>query len=121
MSSFFDYVKSINNKKLIDFNEKEYDAFMVNRNLSYFPDTVHYANEMNRFSNIPLQAQYHFYFNAISQRRRFSKWAKVENDKNILMVSHYYKCNINRAKEYLDLLSKEDIEFIRKKLDKGGK
>jgi len=30
-----------------DITEKSYNAFMINRSLSYFQDTVFFANEMN--------------------------------------------------------------------------
>ena len=43
----FEYVKAINNTKkdimVDDIAEKEYNAFMVNRSLSNFQDTVLYA------------------------------------------------------------------------------
>ena len=44
----FDYLNSINDTKqdlmVDDITEKQYNAFMVNRGLSYFPDTVAVAN-----------------------------------------------------------------------------
>ena len=47
----FDYLNSINYTKedimVDDISEKKYNAFMVNRGLSYFYDTVIIANEMN--------------------------------------------------------------------------
>ena len=47
----FDYLNSINtSKKDImsdDLDEKDYAAFVINRTLSYFNDTVLMANEMN--------------------------------------------------------------------------
>jgi hypothetical protein len=60
----FDVLNSINYTKENLFEDpqsfKEYSAFMVNRGLSYFPDTILYANEMNRYSSIPNDWQFFF-------------------------------------------------------------
>ena len=49
----FDYLNSINDTKkdimIDDLDEKAYASFIINRSLSYFPDTVCIANEMNRY------------------------------------------------------------------------
>ena len=60
----FDYLNSINDTKkdimVDDLAEKDYNAFMVNRGLSYYNDTVIYANEMNRHAHIDSRMQYDF-------------------------------------------------------------
>ena len=60
----FDYLNSINySKENImhdNLDEKAYNSFMVNRGLSYFNDTVIYANEMNRYAHIDSKLQYDF-------------------------------------------------------------
>ena len=43
---------------------------MVNRGLSYFPDTVIYANEMNRFHHLDGRLQYQFLINTIRKRNQ---------------------------------------------------
>ena len=47
----FEYLKAINITKkdvmVDDIAENNYNSFIVNRSLSYFPDTVLFANEMN--------------------------------------------------------------------------
>jgi len=52
----FDYLNSINYSKqdlmVDDDTEKAYNAFLVNRGLSYFQDTVLLANEMNKNHHI---------------------------------------------------------------------
>ena len=62
----FEYLNSINYTKkdiiVDDITEKEYNSFMVNRSLSYFPDTVLAANEMNRYHQIDNLLQFHFLF-----------------------------------------------------------
>ena len=46
----FDFVNSINNGKYVmdnDAKEQAYTPFLVNRALSYFPDTIAAANRAN--------------------------------------------------------------------------
>ena len=76
--TFFDFLNSINENKRDLLKEdpaniSEYVPFMVNRGLSYFPDTVMFANEINQHASIPKEWQYAFYLNGVSKRRRFSK------------------------------------------------
>ena len=54
IKSFWDFLTNINyDKKDIDeIYFDKYNPFMINRALSYFPDTVIYANEMNRYYEI---------------------------------------------------------------------
>ena len=72
----FDYLNAINYTKegliVDDITEKEYNGFMVNRGLSYFNDTVLYANEMNRYHQIDNLLQFDFLINIIRKKKRFS-------------------------------------------------
>ena len=72
----FDYLKSINaTKKNImvdDITESEYNAFIINRGLSFFPDTVLYANEMNLNHHLDSRLQYDFLINIIKKKKRFT-------------------------------------------------
>lgn len=60
----------------MDNPSKQYVPFIINRSLSYFNDTVLFANEMNRHHSLPPKMQYDFYRHAMRPRKRFSKWAK---------------------------------------------
>lgn len=122
----FDFVNSINFSKENLFQdpqaEKDYVPFLVNRALSYFPDTVLLANEMNCNSTIPKKWQFDFYTNAVSKRRRFSKWAKKEQSSaDLAAVQEFYKYSSERALEAISILTKEQINFIKQQMDKGGK
>ena len=78
----FDYLKSINTTKknimVDDLTEKEYNAFIINRGLSFFPDTVLYANEMNLNHHLDSRLQYDFLINIIKKKKRFTKWVKAD-------------------------------------------
>lgn len=122
----FDFVNAINFGKQNLFEdpqaEKDYVPFLINRALSYFPDTVLYANAMNINNTAPKQWQFDFLLNSIPKRKRFSKWAKKDaHTDDIAAVSKFYKYSLEKASEAISLLSIEQIEFIKQQMDKGGK
>ena len=102
-------------------NEKLYNSFIVNRSLSYFPDTVFMANEMNRFHHLDNKLQYHFFINIIRKRNRFSKWSKADNINNIQAVKEYFGYSDSKAKQALSILTKDQITAIQNKVFKGGR
>ena len=103
-----------------EIHEREYVPFIVNRALSYFVDTIHYANEMNLCSNLDNKLQYHYLINSIRPQKRFSKWAQKQEDSDLEAVMEYYGYNYTKAKTALMLLSPEQIKTIKEKLEKGG-
>jgi hypothetical protein len=86
----FDFLNAINTSKkdliVDDITEKAYNPFMVNRGLSYFNDTVLFANEMNIHHHLDKKLQNSFYINTIRKRKRFSKWFKPEIESDIEVV-----------------------------------
>ena len=121
----FEYLNTINDTKkdimVDDIAEKAYASFIINRSLSYFPDTVCIANEMNRYHHLDKKLQYHFLINIIRKRKRFSKWIKPDLDSDIEVVKEYYGYSNEKAKQVHSLLSSEQIEELRKKVNKGGR
>ena len=118
----FDYVTSISHtKKDIMENEKTYNSFMVNRSLSYFPDTVTLANEMNRYHHLDNRLQYQFLINIVRKRKRFSKWVKPELENDIESVKEYYGYSNEKARQIMPLLSPSQLQTIREKVNKGGR
>lgn len=124
MSSPFDFANAINQTKqdimVDDLEEKSYSSYMVNRSLSYFPDTVLFANEMNIKHHLDNKLQFHFLLNTIRKGKRFSKWAKADNPKDIEVVKEYYGYSNEKAKVAITLLSDEQINELRLKVNKGG-
>ena len=121
----FDYLNSINyTKKHImkdDIDEKEYVSFMINKGLSYFSDTVSYANIMNQYHHLDKRLQYDFLINIIRQRKRFSKWIKPETSEDIEVIMEYYGYSNEKARQALPLLSSQQLQQLRQKVDKGGR
>ena len=117
----FALISSISNTKIdILENEKDYNAFMVNRGLSYFPDTVIYANEMNKFHHLDSRLQYTFLINIIRKRNRFSKWNKSDESEDINAIKEYYGYSNEKARDVLPLLSNENLNIIKGKIFHGG-
>jgi len=125
MSSPFDYANAINQTKqnimVDDIEEKSYNAFMVNRSLSYFPDTVLFANEMNRHHHLDNRLQFDFLLNTIRKGKRFSKWAKAVLPEDLEVVKEYYGYSNEKAKIALTLLDNDKINELKQRVYKGGK
>ena len=120
----FDVLNSINYSKedILDAdNESKYPAFMVNRGLSYFQDTVLLANEMNRNHHIDGRLQYDFLKGVIRKRKRFSKWAKKEQIANVDVIKEYYGYSDAKAESVIDLIDQDQIDAMKSKMSKGGK
>jgi hypothetical protein len=117
----FALISSISNTKLdILENEKDYTAFMVNRGLSYFPDTVIYANEMNKYHHLDGRLQFDFLINTIRKRNRFSKWNKSSESEDIDAIKIYYGYSNEKARDVLPLLSKANLNTIKGRIQHGG-
>jgi len=120
----FEYLNSINDTKLdimIDNEiEKAYNGFLINRSLSYFPDTVGLANVMNQYHHLDNKLQFHFLLNSVRKRKRFSKWVKPTTNSDLEVIKEYYGYSNEKAKQALTLLSPEQLEQIKSKVNKGG-
>lgn len=121
----FDFTNSINNKDkyLIDGpdEESQYNAFMVNRSLSYFPDTVVLANTMNQLHHLDEKMQYDFLYHTVRKRKRFSKWAKADKLETVELLKEYYGYSSDKASSVVDMVTDEHKEHMKRKLSKGGK
>lgn len=121
----FEYLKSINDTKQDimedDIAERSYVSFIINRSLSYFPDTISFANILNQHHHIDNKLQYKFLINIIRKKKRFSKWIKPETESDIEVVKEYYGYSNDKARQVLPLLSPEQITIIKQKVSKGGR
>ena len=101
--------------------EKKYAPFMVNRSLSYFSDTVYFANEMNRYHHLDSKLQFQFLLNIVRKKKRFSKWVKPTTDSNVDVIKEYYGYSNEKAIQILPLLSTDQLNIIKNKVNKGGR
>ena len=121
-----EYLNAINfNKKnLMDSDdvmwEKKYPAFMVNKVLSGFSDTIMLTNEMNRNHFLDRDMQFQFLLNSIRSKKRFTPFLKASKIKDIECVKEYYGYSNEKAKSALDILTNEQLKLIKDSLYKGG-
>lgn len=128
MTSPFDYVNSITvdkNNMMRDTEndnlaEKEYNPWIVNKALSYFPDTVLMANDMNIYYALDKRPQYEYLLNIVRRNKRWAKWVKDKEDPDLDLIMQVYGCNAKVAREYLKLLTKSQLEQIRASTNLGG-
>ena len=121
----FDYLKAINETKkdimVDDIAERKYNPFIINRGLSFFKDTILYANEMNRYHHLDNRVQFDFFINIIRKKKRWSKWIKASDVDNLELIKEYYGYSNEKAKSALSLMSNEQIEQLKQRIYKGGK
>jgi hypothetical protein len=120
----FDFVNAIhyskNNLIVDDWSEKQYNAFVVNKSLSFGADTVIPANEMNSRPHLEKRLQFDFLINTIRPRKRFNKWLKAEKIEDLEVVKQYYHYNTEKALQALRILSPEQLNTIKERLNTGG-
>ena len=123
----FDFIETINSSKedLLSEDpllEKDYAPFVINRQMSYFYDTVLFANEMNRYHDLPKKMQYHFYLNGIRKGKRFAKWSKPPVKTNDLtLIMEVFGYNQKKAETTLSILTAENLQEIRAMYASGGR
>lgn len=121
----FEYVNAINMTKkdimVDDVAEKEYTPFLINRSLSYFADTVLFANEMNRYHHADHRLQFDFFINIIRSKNRFSKWFKPTEVENLELIKQHYGYSNEKAKAVLSLFGNEEIDELKQRMYKGGR
>ena len=121
-----DWLNSINfNKNNLIEEDPEtissYPPYIVNRCLSGHLDTVLFANEMNKYSNLDKDMQYSFFLYTLRKRKRFSPWLKKEQVDDLDLVKKHYGYSNEKAKVAVSLLTKTQLETIRNQQDMGGK
>ena len=122
------YLNAINltKKNLLDTDdetwEKKYPPFVINKCMSMHYDTLMQANEMNGYHFLPKKLQFDFFINSVRKKKRFGgKWLSSSKLKNLDYIKEYYGYSNEKAKTALNILSKEQIETIKRRLDKGGR
>lgn len=125
----FDFVKDIQRGKKDVIRNSEspekaeglYVPFIVNRALSFYPDSIMRANDMNQRSGLDKLLQFDYLLNSIRSMKREHTWIKKpEEDATVELLSQYFQVNVKTAREYLRVLSKSQLEDIKRKTSKGG-
>jgi hypothetical protein len=126
MTELKDWLNSINFNKhnLIDEDPsviKDYPPYIVNRCLSGHLDCIMFANEMNKYSFLEKDMQYTFYLNTLRKKKRFSPWLRKEKVTDLQSVKQYYGYSNEKASQALKILSKQQLDYIKQRLETGGR
>ena len=57
---------------------------------------------------------------SVRKNKRYSKWLKQESVENLDIIKQYYGYSDTKAKEVMDIITPDDIEYMRNKLNIGG-
>ena len=116
----FDYLKSLTERnEFVDFDNEEvrkgYQPFMINRFISMAEVFTQVVNEINRFSDIPKETHFRFFFSVLPKRRQFFKYIKKPKDLSQdekLVIAKYFEVGLTDAERYINMLSEEEIKEI---------
>tara|TARA_B110000211_G_C14081457_1_gene554710 strand:- start:883 stop:1296 length:414 start_codon:yes stop_codon:yes gene_type:complete len=120
-----DFLSAINlsKKNLMEedpFAEKDYVPFVINRTMSYFSDTILYANELNLRGHLDNRLQNDYLLNSIRRKKRFSRWLKPDVNGDIDAIKEYYSCSYRKAHEIVKVLSDDELSLVHNRLKRGG-
>ena len=124
MTELKDWLNSINFTKenlIEDPSEiKNYPPYIINRCLSGHIDCIMFANEMNKYSFLDKDMQYSFYLNTLRKKKRFSPWLRKEKVTDLEIIKQYYGYSNEKASNALKILTPEQINYIKQRLETGG-
>ena len=122
-----EYLNAINysKEKLMDGEdemwEKKYPAFIINKCVAPFQDTIFLVNEINMNHHTDKKLQFDFLLNTLRTRKRYTPWLKAKKEKYLECIKEYYGYGNEKAKSALDILNDEQIKTIIDSMNKGGK
>ena len=99
---------------------KDYPPYIINRCLTGHLDAIMFANEMNKYPNLDKDLQYHFYLNTLRKKKRFSPWLRKDKVTDLEIIKQYYGYSNEKALQALKILTLDQINFIKQRLDIGG-
>lgn len=104
--------------------EINYNAYIINRALSFNLDTVFFANELNQHWQLSKKMQFDFLYYGVTKKKRYGKWLKKESDldeEKIDLVKKYFDYSNTRAREVIPILDKLNVwDEIRNTFKTGG-
>ena len=125
MTELKDWLNSINftKKDLIAEDPdaiNKYPPYIINRCLSGHLDCIMFANEMNIHNHLDKDLQYSFYLNTLRKKKRFSPWLRKDKVTGLEIVKQSYGYSNEKASNALKILTPDQINFIKQRLDIGG-
>ena len=75
---------------------------------------------MNLRPDITNRLQFEYLLNNVKPKKRRAKWVKKVKDEDLSAVKEYYGYNNVKAEQTLSILSPQQLESIKQKLQRGG-
>lgn len=127
MASIFDTIKRItySKDKWEDIPEDEritFNNWMCNRILSMDPDYCEVVNIIQKNTrNMEGKYLYNIYKELIPKQQKYLKYIKASKkqeykNEEIEAVSSYFNVSRKRAKEYIDMLPKNELKIIKQQI-----
>lgn len=119
MPNIFDHIKNITTQKEAYLGDEGWNNWMVNRYLSMDQDYVEVVNIVQKNTwQMKGEYLYNLYKDLIPQQYKFLKYIKASSKKEYVIeeveaVASYYEISKIEAKEYIDMLPKEEVERIK--------
>lgn len=125
VKSFFDIVNILLEKKPYpcDDDIKKYcNQYMVNSMLSCDPQFAEIAHKMAQLK-ITNKMYFDCLYHGLPKCKKFIKWnaTKAKKEQDIQYLMEYYGISQTKAKSYVQLIQKEELQFIRESFENRGK
>jgi hypothetical protein len=122
MPNIFDHIKNITTSKGEYLGDEGWNNWMVNRYLSMDQDYVEVVNIVQKNTwQMKGEYLYNLYKDLIPQQYKFLRYIKAQNKKeykpeDVDAVQAYFEVSKSEAKEYIDMLPKEELESIKQQI-----
>lgn len=118
--NLFDWLNEITYNKrswnsFTDEDKSEFNLFMINRFLSMNPDNIDVINLIQRYPTCSNKVVYKYYCDLLPKKKSFFKYIKSSikwEKETVDKISEYYKCSTREAKEYIGILTDNQIKDI---------
>lgn len=94
---------------------KKIPSFIFTRWLSGSPHAISAANAINLYTDIPIENQYYMIKYAFGGKIKYIPYPKnITEDKlkKVEFIADHFKISEEKANEYMDLISKEELKSI---------
>lgn len=118
MPNIFDHIKNITTNKGPYLGDEGWNNWMINRYLSMDPDYCEVVNLVQKNTwQMKGEYLYNLYKDLIPQQYKFLKYIKASKKSDykkddIDAVKAYFEVSEKQAKEYIEMLPKEELESI---------
>lgn len=103
-------------KELPKNKQTQINSYLMLRWLSGDQRTIHAANQVNRYYDIPVDKQYQMFRQMLHGKLRFIRYprgAKSSTNTELDLIQKHYNVNLEKATEMHELISKEELKYLK--------